>query len=122
MPMSRTCFVCLLALLLLVGFVPRIPAQDPVPPPSIELPAPRPVELRPMTLCEFAACFQATPGCHEALLINPVTGCPVLVKFTLPCGCPKVRVHRREIAFAYGRHAVVRIKFRPLTGRVVVTA
>src|SRR5271165_7036125 len=115
--MTRTCCLSLLALLFLPGALALTRAQEPIAPPAtVDLPAPRLVApAQPMTLGEFAACFQATPGWHEALLVNPVTGCPVLVQFTLPCGCPRVRVHRREIAFDYGRHAVVRIKFRIIT-------
>lgn len=91
------------------------PAVDEAPPPQL-VPV---VPARPMSLCEFADCFQPTPGCHQVLLINPVTGCTECVKFTLPCGCPKVCARKREVVFDYGRYAV-RIKFRVITGRVVV--
>ncbi len=80
-----------------------------------ELPAPRPVAV---TLCEFADSFQPTAGCHEVLLVNPVTGCPCLVQFKLPAGCPNVYVLRREVAFDYG-NCLVRIRFR-IGGRPVV--
>ncbi len=86
-------------------------------PPVVVAPAPPivPVEppTRPMTVAEFARCFQPTPGHHSVWLIHPVTCRPVQVCFTLPagCGCPKVRVHRREVEFDYGRREV-EIHFR----------
>lgn len=84
---------------------------------------PRPVPeqatpIRAMTLQKFAASFKPAPGNYEVWLINPVTCCPEKVCFTLPCGCPRVEVSRREIEFDYGRHEV-RIRFR-LLGRLAV--
>jgi hypothetical protein len=62
----------------------------------------------PMTLAEFARCFQPTPGHHSVWLIHPVTCQPVHVCFNLPygCGCPKVKVGRRSIEFDYGKREV----------------
>jgi hypothetical protein len=72
-----------------------------------------------MTLAEFAAAFQPAPGNFEVQLIHPGTGQPVTVQFTLPRGTPrKVRVHRRELEFDYGREEVT-IRFGIL-GRVKV--
>lgn len=114
-------------------------AQAPVPVPDPTLPPPRlipgpmpradvppvlvppaPVVLRAMTHQEFAACFKPTPGCHEALLIHPGSGCPVLVRFTLPPGCPRVCVSRRELTFDYGGCKEVEIRFK-LFGKVSVS-
>jgi hypothetical protein len=108
------------------GQVPPVVDPTPVappprlvpPPPGDVVPIPAPVMLRPMTPQEFAACFQPTPGCHEALLIHPGSGCPVLVRFNLPPGCPKVCVHRRELTFNYGCQEV-EIRFK-LFGKVAV--
>jgi hypothetical protein len=94
-----------------------------------QLPPPRvlPVEgppavVQPITLCDFAAAFKPAPGKYEVLFVNPVTGCPTPVCFTLPCGCVKdVRVSRRQITFDYGTSKVT-IKFRIITGRPVVLA
>jgi hypothetical protein len=93
-------------------------AQGPPAEKEVELPAPRLEPARPLTLGEFANSFKPIAGCHEVLLVNPVTCCPVLVKFTLPCGCPKVCVSRHEVKFDYGR-SVVRIRFR-VRGRLAV--
>ena len=51
-------------------------------------------------------------------LLHPGSGQPVAVTFTLPDGTPKVRVHKREIVFDYGKHDV-EVHFR-LGGRVQV--
>jgi hypothetical protein len=122
--MIRTFAFSLLALLVLASASAVVVAQGP---PAegdviVDLPAPRPVPVpapvRALTLGEFANSFKPAAGCHEVLLVNPVTCCPVWVKFTLPCGCPKVCVSKREVKFNYGR-SVVRIRFR-LRGRLVV--
>lgn len=78
----------------------------------------RPPHGHAMTLEEFARCFRPTPGTHHVCLIHPVTCRPVEVCFTLPPGCPRVRVSRREIEFDYGRREV-EIQFRR-NGRVEV--
>jgi hypothetical protein len=66
------------------------------------------VPVRALTLDEFARSFQPLPGRYEVVLVHPLTGCPVNVCFALPPGCPKkVRVHRRQLEFDYGRHDVV---------------
>jgi hypothetical protein len=103
--------------------IPAVPANPPtvVPLPAQPegLPVPAPAVIRPMTLQEFAACFRPMPGRHEVLLLNPKTGCPTRVCFTLPCGCPcKVRVSKRQVEFDYG-HERVAIVFG-LCGRVRV--
>jgi hypothetical protein len=100
-----------------------VPAPPPVvvpadlPPPRV-VPPPPPAPVQALTVAEFAAAFQPVPGTHKVVLIHPVTGCPVEVCFTLPPGCPKVKVHRRELEFDYGRREV-EIHFRH-GGRVEV--
>ena len=114
------------------GQVPPPVVQEPIPlappprvvpgpaiPPADFVPAPAPIALRPMTHQQFAACFKPTPGCHEALLIHPGSGCPVLVRFTLPPGCPRVCVAKRELTFDYGGCKEVEIRFK-LFGKVGV--
>jgi len=109
--------------------VPAPGAPTPLPAPTIVTPAPAPglvpppfapsAGVRPLTLNEFAASFQPAPGQYEVTLLHPVTGSPVHFAFTLPDGAPrKVRVHKRELEFDYGRHDVS-IRFKP-DGRVVV--
>jgi hypothetical protein len=94
------------------GYPDRVYAPPVVvaPPPAIVPVEPLP---RPMTVAEFVRCFQPIPGHHDVWLIHPVTCRPVRVCFNLPpgCGCPKVRVHRREVKFDYGRREV-EIRFR----------
>lgn len=97
---------------------PRVVPIVPMQPADPLLPAPTPVPLRPMTHREFACLFKPVPGCHEALLIHPGSGCPVLVRFSLPPGCPRVRVGCREVEFDYGCKEV-EIRFK-LFGRVAV--
>ena len=114
--MSRFPAVCLLAVASLAGAAaggrgdaPLLaPSPAPLPATAIPLEGPPvvapmmlvPAPCHPMTLCEFAATFKPVPGGHEAWLINPVKGCPVKVCFNLPCGCPNVKVCKREIVFA----------------------
>lgn len=100
-------------------------AQPPLPlypaplPPPVGYPAPvlpgepYPVPQRPMALQEFGKCFVPTPGVHVVCLIHPATNRPVTVAFTLPhgCGCPKVKVSRREVEFDYGKREV-ELQFR----------
>jgi hypothetical protein len=112
------------------GPEPPLPGGVPVGEPSgplVPLPAPRvvpppppaaPVVVRPMTLAEFAACFRPVPGTHEVVLLHTRKGCPVRVCFTLPPGCPRVRLHRHELEFDYGKHEVS-IRFQ-LCGKVKV--
>jgi hypothetical protein len=101
---------------------PTLPPPQVLPLPSqsqvVPVPAPAPVVLQPMTHRDFAALFQPTPGTHQALLIHPGSKCPVLVSFTLPPGCPKVRAGLREIEFDYGK-CEVEIRFKVL-GKVAV--
>jgi hypothetical protein len=92
-------------------------------PPEVLTNPPKPVPaqtvpIRAMTLQEFACSFKPAPGHYQVWLINPVTCCPELVCFTLPCGCPRVEVSKRELEFDYGR-TEVRIRFR-LFGRLAV--
>ncbi|MCC6419299.1 MAG: hypothetical protein IT429_13780 [Gemmataceae bacterium] len=93
----------------------------PVPQPPVIV-APAPVVAAPaiMTHEEFARVFRPLPGRYEVTLIHPGSRRPVPVCFTLPDGCPRVRVHRRELVFDYGRHEV-EIRFQ-LGGRVRVTS
>jgi hypothetical protein len=94
---------------------------------TAQLPMPRvlpvseaPVVVQPVTLGDFAASFKPAPGKYEVLFVNPVTGCPTPVCFTLPAGCVKcVKVARRQITFVYG-NCQVSIRFRIITGRPVV--
>ena len=92
-------------------------SQPPAPyPPGTPVPYPGrpafyppvPHHQRPMTLPEFAKCFQPVPGTHEVYIVHPVTCQPVRVCFTLPegCGCPKVKTGRRWVEFDYGRREV----------------
>jgi hypothetical protein len=133
--MSRFPAVCLLAVASLAGAAaggrgdaPPFLAPSPAPLPATAIPLEGPplvagvlvpAPCHPMTLCEFASTFKPVPGSHEAWLINPVKGCPVKVCFNLPCGCPHVKVCKREIVFDYGCHAV-KIHFGPLCGKVRV--
>ncbi len=95
---------------------------DPLPPPTPMPATLAPAPVRPVTVAEFAASFQPAPGKYEVVFVHPVTCCPVKVCFTLPCGCPTVRVHKRMLTFDYGRHHVVRIRFKLLGGGVAVTS
>ncbi len=85
----------------------------PAPPPVVLTPAP------PMTHQEFARIFKPAPGNYEVVLIHPGSKRPVNVCFTLPPGCPRVRVRHRELVFDYGHHHEVCIRFA-LGGRVRV--
>ncbi len=87
---------------------PYRPVYVPPPPPVVPV---VPVAPAPMTLAEFARCFRPTPGPHEVWLVHPITCRPVKVCFTLPPGCPRVKVHKKEIEFDYGRREV-EIRFR----------
>jgi hypothetical protein len=100
-----------------------VPAQsfDLLPPPT-PMPALAPAPVRPVTIGEFAATFRPAPGNYEVVFVHPVTCCPVKVCFTLPCGCPKVKISKRMIVFDYGRHHVVRIRFKLLGGGVAVAS
>ena len=92
---------------------PAVPPPVQVDPPPVPLPqpAPAPALVRPPTLEEFAASFQPAAGHYEVVLLNPETCCPVKVCFTLPCGCPKVRVHEKSLVFHYGLLDNVAIRF-----------
>jgi hypothetical protein len=101
------------------GHPPRpayYPPQPPAPPtvfaPGEPIPG-YPAPPAPMTLAQFARCFQPTPGHHTVCLIHPVTCRPVTVCFDLPygCACPKVKLHRRSVEFDYGKREV-EIEFR----------
>lgn len=93
------------------------------PPADFEAPPPRAVPgatvaARPPTVFEFAAAFKPAPGTYKVVMLHPRTCCPVEVCFTLPCGCPKVKVTRHELEFKYGR-TEVEIHFKH-NGRVKV--
>jgi len=94
---------------------PGAPVVVPAAPSYPVIPAP----IRPITLEEFAATFQPLPGTYEVTFIHPGKKCPVTVCFTLPPGCPKVRLTKRQIEFDYGRCDVT-IRFR-ICGKVSVT-
>jgi hypothetical protein len=105
--------------------MPPAPAQLPgqLPGPIVSQPAPAPVVVMPapavvMTHEQFARAFKPLPGRYEVTLLHPGSKCPVTVCFTLPDGCPRVEVRRREIVFDYGRHEV-EIRFA-LFGKVKV--
>jgi len=93
-----------------------------LPPPRVLPVEAAPAIIRPIALGDFAASFKPAPGNYEVLFVNPVTGCPTPVCFTLPSGCIKcVRLSRRQVTFDYG-NCQVTIKFRIITGRPVVLA
>jgi hypothetical protein len=94
-----------------------VPAADPAPNPFI-VPVPPAAPTKGLTLDEFAAGFRPVAGTHEVVFLHPGSGQPVTVTFTLPEGSPKVRVHKREIVFDYGKHDV-EVHFR-IGGRVQV--
>jgi hypothetical protein len=72
-----------------------------------------------MTLDELARYFVPVPGTHTVTLINPVTGCPTTVCFTLPdCALKRVCAGKRSVVFDYGKHSVT-ILFR-IRGRADV--
>jgi hypothetical protein len=136
--MSRTLSVGLLSLsALLAPGLGALAQSPPVPPPPVPVPTPPgpppgsvvplppgppPVVLTPappMTHQEFARIFKPLPGKYEVVLIHPGSHRPVPVCFTLPEGCPRVKVHRRELVFDYGRRHQVAIRFA-VHGRVRV--
>jgi hypothetical protein len=106
-----------------------VPSQPPVVmPPAREgakpeqAPAPRPVdpnappapvqETKPMTLTQFANAFEPRAGNYEVTVVNPVTGTPANVRFSLPEGSPRrVNVYARELEYYYGPRQYVRIQF-----------
>lgn len=98
--------------------VPSIPEDMPTPRSLPTFPSEPPV-LTPMTICDFARGFEPAPGKYEVLFIHPVKGFPVLVCFSLPPGCPRVNVGKREVSFDYGCRSVT-IQFKILFGRVKV--
>jgi hypothetical protein len=106
-----------------VDVVPPAPAQVPsptVPPPPPPPPAPA-TGAQAMTLDQFSKQFQPKAGTYDLDLLNPVTGQPTRVKFTLPEGTPKrVIVRNREIEFFYGIKHFVRIEF-DREGAIVTT-
>jgi hypothetical protein len=73
------------------------PASGPV----VVTPPPAPVVVTAPTLEEFAATFRPAPGTYEVTVRHSRSGCPVTVCFTLPPGCPKVRVNRHQLDFEY---------------------
>jgi hypothetical protein len=86
---------------------------QPVPPAKDDNAPPLPVQpIQAPTLEGFAKSFQAKAGSYDVTMINPVTGQPTVVRFTLPEGSPKrVIVRRYEIEFFYGLRHFVRIEF-----------
>jgi hypothetical protein len=99
-----------------------LPAPGPVVPldgPPVVV-TPSPVPACPLSLCDFAATFKPAPGSYEVWLIHPKKGCPVKVCFTLPCGCPHVRVCKRDLIFDYGKQQV-KIHFLLLCAKATVS-
>jgi hypothetical protein len=99
-----------------VVVVPVAPVVAPViERPALRLPPPVPAVVLPAvkapTPAEFAASFQPAPGAYRVTLLHPFTCCPVEVCFTLPPGCPRVEVNKRQLEFDYGKHEV-RVNFR----------
>ena len=95
--------------------VPNFVPGDPPPVPGGVETVPGPVAsagVRPPTLEEFAESFHAVPGHYEVVVLHPVTCCPVKVCFTLPCACPRVKVHSKSLVFSYGLCDKVAIRFR----------
>ncbi len=74
-------------------------------------PAEVPVATRVLTHKEFGQVFKPAPGNYEVVLLHPDTCCPVRICFTLPCGCPRVRIERHELEFDYGK-VEVELRFR----------
>ncbi len=103
-----------------VGAPPVVIYGQPQPVEVIGPPAgmPTPAPVVAMTHYDFARTFRPVAGNHEVVLIHPRTGCPVRVCFSLPCGCPDVRVKCDELKFDYGR-VEVEIDFKS-GGRVRV--
>ncbi|MBY0522414.1 MAG: hypothetical protein K2R98_03410 [Gemmataceae bacterium] len=112
------CLLCLCLSDVSLGQLPPpriMPAEVPY-----MTPVPTVIEpVRPITLAEFAASFRPAPGTYQVVFLNPVTKCATPVTFTLPPGCPKVCVSRREITFDYGK-CEVHVRFRICTGKVVI--
>ncbi len=90
------------------------PAPTPIMPPIQDDNAPpAPIQASPTTTLEaFAKSFQPKSGSYEVTLLNPTTGQPANVRFTLPEGTPRrVIVGRRYIEFVYHARQFVRIEF-----------
>jgi hypothetical protein len=103
-------------------FVPPAPApidDSPAPdktkplPPVAERDAPPPaVKTQHLSVEDFVKSFKPKAGNYEVELVNPVTGQPTPVRFTLPEGEPRrIHVSRREIEFDYGPRRYVKIQF-----------
>ena len=104
---------------------PASPAPEQLPAPSRDPEKTEPTSLqpateaRPLTIDEFASAFQPREGNHEVVLLNPLTGVPATVQFSLPAGSPRnVVVSRRELAFVYESGQLVRIRFDRRGARV----
>jgi hypothetical protein len=92
-------------------------ADDQPPPVLAPAPTPLPVVQVLMNHYEFAETFLPAPGNYRVTLIHPVSGCPVDVCFSLPCGCVQcVRATKRAVVFDYGGRHSVTIVFRVLGG------
>lgn len=91
---------------------PPLPAEPPILPPPSVLTSPAPASA--FTLRDFAKSFTPAPGDYEVILLHPTKCYPVKVCFTLPPGCPKVHVTKRQLEFDYGKREV-RIRF-PILG------
>jgi hypothetical protein len=105
-------------------FVPQPPVQVvPLPDKGPEiLPVPQSPQtvVRPMTLAQFA-CLNFKCGTYEAVVINPCTCQPCLVRVCLP-DCPRrVTTNKCEIVFHYGLLKKVRVHFDGAGPHVVST-
>jgi len=98
---------------------PTLPQpQQLVPAPNGTVPAP--LQVRYLTLGEFARTFQPRGGQFDVTLLNPLTQQPVEVRFSLPDGAPRrVIVDEDEIEFRYGVGHFVRIGFTRYGANVV---
>jgi hypothetical protein len=73
------------------------------PPPVVTAPA---QQVPALTFKEFVDGFKPREGKHQARVVHPVTGQPVMVEFTLPPGTPEVRASSRQVEFDYGQTEV----------------
>ncbi len=102
---------------------PPQPLLNAPPAPAVQpLPAQPPVvQVKVMTLNQFAGSFKPRAGTFEVDLLNPVTKQPTKVRFTLPAGTPKrVIVDDDEVVFRYGLFQFVRISFTASGAQVVM--
>jgi hypothetical protein len=106
---------------------PGVPLEIAPPAPAVPLPGdsvvPPPLATlgRPLTVKEFACSFHPACGTYSVVLLHPYSCCPVNVCFTLPAGCPRVKVKtclRQRLEFDYGKCEVELVFYR--NGKVKV--